>query len=169
MAGWIEKIARVDRPTLGEEVPVLVFRAFRIFTEEYLEDLAGSRGALTFLTNAGRMLGKEVGSMLKEDDLEKYLQKVVEFVKDNKIGLLIPETVEEGRMILRLDECITCSGMPSIGKRICHFEAGFVGGIVEEFLGKRVRVQETKCNAMGEGTCQVKVELNGYAPNNPVY
>ncbi|NPB06414.1 MAG: 4-vinyl reductase [Aquificae bacterium] len=166
MAGWIEKLSRVDRPRLGDQVPVLVFRAFRIFTEEYLEDLVGSKGTLTLLTNAGRLLGKEVGSLLKDASLEKYLEKVVEFVRENKIGLLVPEEVEKDHMLLRLDECITCSGLPVLGKRICHFEAGFVGGIVEAFTGRRVRVYETKCNAAGEGTCEVKVELNNHAAHN---
>ncbi len=163
MAGWIEKIRPVDRPQLGEDIPILIFRAFRIFTEMYLEDLVGNRGTLTLLQNAGRQLGKEVGQMLRDDSLEAYLSKVENFVRDNKIGLLVPERVEKDHMLMRLDECITCSGMPNIGKRICHFEAGFVAGIVETFTGKRVRVQETKCNANGEGTCEVKVELNNHA------
>ena len=36
MVGWIESISQIRRPYLGEDVPVLVFRAFRIFTGMFL-------------------------------------------------------------------------------------------------------------------------------------
>jgi len=159
MMNLIELSSQINRPTLGEEVPLKIFRAFRIATGLYLEDLVGNRGAVTLFQNAGRKLGKEVGQKLKDEKLERYIGKVVEFVQENKLGILIPEDIDKEFMVFSLDECITCSGMPNIGKRICHFEAGFVAGIVEAFLGKKVKVYETKCNANGEGICQVKVEL----------
>ena len=33
------------------------------------------------------------------------------------------------RLVVDLDECITCAGMSNIGKRICQFEVGFVAGV----------------------------------------
>lgn len=160
MAGWIEVISQVRRPQLGEEVPLLVFRAFRVFTGIYLEEIVGDKGASTLIQKAGRELGKEVGSMLKDEKLEAYLGKVVDFVKDAKIGLLVPVELTQERLVVALDECITCSGMPDIGKRICHFEAGFVAGIVESHVKRRVRTYESKCNASGDHICEVVVEMN---------
>jgi len=49
--------------------------------------------------------------------------------------------------------------MPNIGARICHFETGFVAGIFETFVERKVRAVETKCNAMGEETCEVTVDI----------
>ncbi len=160
MAGWIETISQVRRPHLGEDIPILVFRAFRVFTGVHLEDMVGHMGAITLIQKAGRELGREVGNTLKDEDLNAYLGKVIDFVKDSKIGLLVPVDVSQEKIVVALDECITCSGMPNIGKRICHFEAGFVAGIVESYLNKRVRAYETKCNAHGDGICEVAVELN---------
>ena len=48
MVGWIESISQIRRPYLGEDVPVLVFRAFRIFTGMYLEDTEVQRLALWY-------------------------------------------------------------------------------------------------------------------------
>lgn len=160
MAGWIESISQIKRPHLGEDVPVVVFRAFRIFTGMYLEDTVGYKGAITLVQNAGREFGKEVGKRLRHEDLDKYIMNVANFVKDLRVGLLIPVERSEEKIVVAVDECITCSGMPNIGKKICHFEAGFVAGIVESYLNKRVRVYESKCNAHGDNICEVVVELN---------
>ncbi|NPA33045.1 MAG: 4-vinyl reductase [Aquificae bacterium] len=158
MDGLIEYISKVRRPTLGEEVPLLIFRAFRLFTEMYLEDTLGNRGTVALLQNAGRQLGHELAKRLNSTDLKTFLDNVAHFVKSEKVGILIPEELQKDKLIVSLDECITCAGMPNIGKRICHFEAGLIGGILEEHLKKRVKVSETKCNAMGEGICQITAE-----------
>jgi len=49
--------------------------------------------------------------------------------------------------------------MDNIGQRICHFEVGLVAGVVEAFVGTRVKAHESKCYANGEGTCEVTVEF----------
>ncbi len=159
MRDWLNIIGSVNRPVLGEEIPILIFRAFRIYSGEYLKDLMGEKGAVVLFQNAGRELGKELGERLKDDDLNRYIDNVQTFVKDSKIGLLAVEEIDQKRAVLKLDECITCAGMPNIGARICHFETGFVAGVFEAFLGNKVKAVETKCNAMGEGTCEVTVDL----------
>ncbi len=159
MRDWFSIIGNINRPVLGEEIPILIFRAFRIYSGEYLKDLMGEKGAVVLFQNAGRELGRELGEKLKDEDLERYLSNVQSFVKDSKIGLLVVEEIDQRKAVLRLDECITCAGMPNIGVRICHFETGFVAGIFETFMEKKVRAVETKCNAMGEGTCEVTVDI----------
>ncbi|WP_457600746.1 V4R domain-containing protein [Hydrogenivirga sp.] len=154
----IEKYLSIDRPRLGDTIPLTIFRAFRHFSANYVEDLMGERGSTTVFYNAGRTLGLEVGEILNEKELDAYLDRVIGFVEDQKIGLLVPVQVDENGMVFQLEECITCAGMPDIGKRICHFETGFVAGVVEHFLGHRVVAKETKCNAKGEGVCEVSVE-----------
>jgi len=126
----------IERPVLGEDIPILIFRAFRVYSGEYLKDLMGEKGAIVLFQNAGRELGKELGEKLKDDDLERYLENVHTFVRDSKIGLLAVEELDQKKAVLKLDECITCAGMPNIGARICHFEVGFVAGVFEHFIGR---------------------------------
>ena len=102
---------------------------------------------------------EQAGKMLHKPDLNDYLQEVIKFVAQLKVGILKPRALTDEQIVVGLDECITCSGMDNIGKRICHFETGFVAGVVESFIGDRVRATETKCGANGEGICEVTVDL----------
>jgi hypothetical protein len=158
--GLIEEVAKTNRPVLGGDIPILVFRVFRHFSATYVEEVLG-RGAAVVFQNGGRELGREAGAMLMKSapDPTAYLTAVCQFVRDSRIGILNPREVSERLLVVDLDECITCAGMDNIGKRICQFEVGFVAGVAEVLIKKKPRAYETKCNANGEGTCQVTVEL----------
>ena len=156
--GLIEEVAKTDRPVLGSDIPILVFRVFRHFSAGYVEEVLG-RGAAVVFQNGGRELGKEAGTMLYKPDPEAYLREVCQFVRDSRIGILQPRELTDKLLVVDLDECITCAGMSSIGKRICQFEVGFVAGVTEVLIKRKPKAYETKCNANGEGTCQVTVEL----------
>lgn len=157
--GLIQEVAKTDRPALGNDIPLLVFRVFRHFSAQYVEEVMG-RGAAVVFQNGGRDLGREAGTMLYKADSEEYLREICKFVRDSRIGILMPREVSAKRLVVDLDECITCAGMSNIGKRICQFEVGFVAGVAEVMVKKKTRATETKCNANGEGTCQVTVELD---------
>jgi hypothetical protein len=156
--GLIQEVAKTHRPVLGSDIPLLVFRVFRHFSAGYVEEVMG-RGAAVVFQNGGRELGKEAGAMIWKPDPTEYLREVCQFVRDSRIGILHPREVSESVLVVDLDECITCSGMANIGKRICQFEVGFVAGVAEVLVKKKTKAIETKCNANGEGTCQVRVEL----------
>jgi len=156
--GLIQEVARTNRPILGNDIPILVFRVFRHFSASYVEEVLG-RGAAVVFQNGGRDLGREAGTMLYKPDPTEYLREVCQFVRDSRIGILEPREVSDTRLVVDLDECITCAGMHSIGKRICQFEVGFVAGVAEILIKKKPKAYETKCNANGESTCQVTVEL----------
>lgn len=160
--GLIADVKPTDRPVLGNEVPLLVFRAFRHFSGGYVDDVLG-RGAAVVFQNGGRELGREAGAMLYKPNLDEYLLGVCQFVRESRIGILTPREVTETLIVVDLDECITCSGLSNIGKRVCHFEVGFVAGVVEALVKKKTKATELKCCANGEGTCQVAVEINQVA------
>jgi predicted hydrocarbon binding protein len=157
--GLIDEVAKTHRPVLGSDIPLLVFRVFRHFSAGYVEEVMG-RGAAVVFQNGGRELGKEAGAMIWKPDPTEYLREVCQFVRDSRIGLLQPREVSDKLLVVDLDECITCAGMANIGKRICQFEVGFVAGVAEVLIKKKPKAVETKCNANGEGTCQVSVELS---------
>jgi predicted hydrocarbon binding protein len=154
----IQEISKAERPIMGEAIPLIVFRAFRHFSSDYVEEIMG-RGVNVVFQNGGRELGKEVGANLYQSDINDYLGGVIQWVADAKIGVLKPAELSESRLVVQLDECITCAGMDPIGKRICHFEVGLVAGVVEAYLKRKVPAEETQCNANGESTCEVTVRL----------
>ena len=146
------------RPTLGATAPVAMFRALRLVgVMEGIDHLIGDASNLVYAS--GKTVGTEVGKgIVKESgpDLGKFVEVTARTVKDLGVGLLsvVSAEPEKGRVALRVDECITCSGMPNIGKKVCHFEGGLISGVVSEFVNKPVTVVETKCNGMGSGCCE---------------
>ena len=160
MENILEQISKIKREKLGTDIPILIFRALRHFTSIYAADLLGEKGANIVFVNAGKTLGKELGKVLYNQDFDIYLSKVSDFVEKEKIGILKVVDSSHDKLVIQLDECITCAGMDNIGKRICFFEVGLVLGIVEHYLGKRLSAFESKCNANGEGICEVTVILS---------
>ena len=135
----MDALTHVNRPELGDSIPVSVFRIFRQFSAHYGEDILGEKGVRTVFTHAGRELGLDIGRQLYTEDLPEYLTRVKKFVYDSNIGILklVENESADDIMVLQLDECVTCSGMPNIGKKICFFEVGLVAGIVETFTKKK--------------------------------
>ena len=66
-----------------------------------------------------------------------------------------------GKIVVRVDECVSCAGISGAKAPICNFEAGLVGGVVRVFVEKEVRAVETRCNAVGDGTCGIDVQILG--------
>ena len=155
----LASISQINRPVMGDQVPLLVFRAFRHFSADYVEQKKKKKGADLVFQNGGREMGREVGASLKKPDFDEYLAEITKFVAQAHMGKLRLVRANDEEIVLALDECLTCAGMPNIGKRICHFEVGLVAGVVEAFVGHRVQASETKCYANGEETCEVTVKL----------
>lgn len=151
------------RPTLGNTVPVTLFRALRV--DGMMAGLDAAIGdASTLVYNSGRLVGGPVGEAIAaqaEGDLNKFLGGVVQTSKDLGIGVisLVPDSLNAEGMTLRVDECVTCAGGPVVGKKICHFEGGFIASVVEGFTGKTAVATETHCNANGDDACIFDVRI----------
>lgn len=152
------------RPTLGGNVPVVMFRALRLVG--MMEGLDAAIGdASTLVYSSGIRIGAELGESILEKterNLNEYVKEVTKTVRDLGVGLLsVTELdLDNSFLSLRVDECITCSGMPNIGKKVCHFESGIISGIMEVFTQRRCIIVESKCNGNGDGTCEFEVHIN---------
>ena len=156
----MQALNQIDRPELGETIPLSVFRIFRQFSAQYSIEILGEKGVQTTFSYAGRMLGLDIGKQLYTEDLDEYIARVKKYVYDAKIGILKLVESDSDKMVFQLEECITCAGMPNLGMNICYFEVGLVAGIVETYLKKKVSAFETKCNVNGDNCCEVTVQLN---------
>lgn len=153
----IHELSQIDRPILGETVPLSVFRIFRQYSALHSINILGERGVKTTFTYAGKMLGLDIGKELYSEDLNEYLSNVKKYIFDTKIGILNLVEANERKMVFQLEECITCAGMPNLNMKICYFEVGLVAGVVEAFVKKKVSATETKCNVNGDECCEVTV------------
>jgi transcriptional regulator with PAS, ATPase and Fis domain/predicted hydrocarbon binding protein len=55
-------------------------------------------------------------------------------------------------------DCLTCSGLPNIGRPLCYLEAGIIAGAVERACGEPVIVCETRCWGLGDTFCEMRVQ-----------
>ncbi len=153
-----------NREKLGPLVPIRLFQILRMVAlGSNVEDMLGD-GAPALVYQSGQSLGQILGQAVMEQadkDLEAYVGLIEQLCKKLSIGLLIPETIDlkSGLFELRVDECVSCAGIDGVRSPICHFEAGMVGGIIKTFFDTNVKAKETKCNALGDDTCLIQVNL----------
>jgi predicted hydrocarbon binding protein len=60
----------------------------------------------------------------------------------------------ESKIRVDVYECVTCSGLETVGRTLCHFEGGLIAGVVESVIGKKARAKETTCiGGLGHDAC----------------
>jgi predicted hydrocarbon binding protein len=133
---------RIARPTLGQDAGIALYRLLRLVA---LEDIIG-RGA----AGTAYLAGKKLGNSLGLTKLEDFLQ----LCADLKIGIIKVPVLSESKIHVDVFECVTCSGMETVGRAICHFEGGLIAGVVETVLKKRTRAHEVTCiGGLGDSAC----------------
>ena len=138
----------VLRPTLGDTAGVALYRLLRLVA---LEEIIG-RGAAGTAYVAGKKLGNSLG-------LTK-LDQFLELCTSLKVGIIQVPVITESRIYVDVYECVTCSGMRTVGRTLCHFEAGLIAGVIETVVKKRARAREVTCiGGLGHDSCGVEVEL----------
>lgn len=149
------------RKNLGDMVPLSLFRALRMGAYEGMKEVTG-RGASAIITRGGLLVGRNLGIQLltKDITLQDYLTGVVALCRELSIGYV---SVIDGDLttfvIVKVEECVTCSNVPDIGETICYFEGGVISGIFETFTKKMVRSTEIECCAKGNSACVFDVKI----------
>lgn len=137
-------IFHFDRPNLGGNVPVSLYRAIRLLS---FRELLGSKLSSAMLYLAGQTVAEKLGI--------DGLKQSMEAFGDLAIAHTTLEEESSSRVSLIATDCATCSGMPDIGEAICSFEAGLLtGGLKNSFDGRRVTVTETNCWGLGDRVCR---------------
>lgn len=138
----------VVRPTLGDNAGVALYRLLRLVA---LEDIIG-RGA----AGTAYVAGKKLGNTLGLTKLEQFL----ELCSTLKIGIIEVPILTDSRIHVDVYECVTCSGLRTVGRTLCHFEAGLIAGVVETVVKKRAKAREVTCiGGLGHDTCGIEVEI----------
>ncbi|MDI6744204.1 MAG: hypothetical protein QMD07_02390 [Thermodesulfovibrionales bacterium] len=76
-----------------------------------------------------------------------------------KIGIPSILKSTDEKIVVRVDECVTCAGLPNIGEMVCHFEGGIIAGSLEKILKRPTRAVQTKSHAAGFEHCEFDVLL----------
>lgn len=143
-----EDMRQIDRSTLGNTVPLELFRTIRLIGLNQGLPLGGKGTTLT--------IGRKIGESLPVSSVEDLLRMFEEL----KIG--IPRIVhsDERRINIAVEDCF-CKGLPSLEdeKKVCDLEGAILEGALGKILGRKVSVKEIKCNVTGHEHCEYEVKL----------
>ena len=143
----IDEVKRTARPTLGDNVPLVLFRILRIVG---MRSLLGETSGPTLYA-----MGKSVGNMMGVRTMEGFEKTIREL----KIGIPEVALLEEDHVVVKLYECITCAGFPVTGEMFCDMESGIIAGLLEKVHGKRAKSTQTKSWSAGYDHCEFDVFL----------
>lgn len=143
----MEEIKKIQRPNLGKDVPLELFRILRIIGMRHI--LGESSGATIY------MMGKAIGNIIGAINIEEFKERI----KALKIGIPEIEKISEDHLIVRLYECITCAGFPNTGELFCDMESGIIAGLLEGVYKKKAKSTQTKSWSIGYKYCEFEVFL----------
>ena len=148
------------RGSLGEEMPVLVYRLMQFTMLDVLARDFGSEKANDYLRGAGHLAGLEFTRNVMDitADFDTFVADLQKTLRELKIGILRLEVFdpETGEIILTVGEDLDCSGLPITGETVCDYDEGFIAGILEAYTGKSYAVHEIDCWANGDMVCRFR-------------
>lgn len=143
-----EDMRQMNRTTLGNMVPLELFRTIRLIGMNQGLPLGGKGTTVT--------IGRKIGESLPVQSVEELLQ----IFEELKIG--IPRIVhsDERKINIAVDDCF-CKGLPSLEdeRMVCDLEGAIIEGALCRILGRKVSVKEIKCNVTGHEHCEYEVKL----------
>lgn len=145
------------RENLGEEMPVFVYRLLEYTMQEVLSKRYGKETSIELFREAGRAAGTYLYQRYLPDitDVSEFAAELKKTLAVFKIGILRFEDLrEDGTMTLTISEDLDCSGLPVMGETVCHYDEGFIAGILTEFYQKEYVVKEIDCWAKGDRVCR---------------
>jgi uncharacterized protein len=154
---------RLGRPNLGPSTRLEVYRLMQFTMRDILEQRLGTEVTDEVFYDAGYVAGTAfyqhiLGDKKDFPDLVKSLQSTL---KEMGIGILRVEKadLQEMEFILTVAEDLDCSGLPFTDEVICHYDEGFIAGILEAHTGKPFEVREIDCWASGDRVCRFDVRM----------
>lgn len=146
------------RPNLGDAVGVGVYRLMQYTLRDILEQEYGAEKTDEIFYAAGKKAGAEFYRNMVEpvESLSQFASKLQQVLREQRIGILRFEEVslEEGEVLLTIDEDLDCSGLPELDYEVCIYDEGFVAALLECFTGETWRAKEIDCWCTGSRTCR---------------
>lgn len=149
------------RENLGTQMEVEIYRLMQFTLRDTIEQRLGESETDQIFFEAGKLAGMAFyeHAIAPVDSLDEFVNKAKEALREKKIGILRIESVEDGEVILTLDEDLDCSGLPLLEYETCIYDEGFVSALFEGFTGQMWRAREIDCWCTGARTCRFQVKL----------
>ncbi len=153
----------VGRPHLGEQVPVLFYRALQYSLFDSIQERFGTDTAKQIFREAGYKVGVQFANheLNLTEDVKSFLAELSQKMLALKIGVVRVEDLNgrDGSFVITVGEDLDCSGLPVSGEKVCNFDEGLLEGLVGCYFKKKYKVREIDCWASGSKTCRFKGEV----------
>lgn len=94
---------------------------------------------------------------IEKGDIKAWFDLVRFDFKNWGYGILTTESIEDEKIVVRLDESMSSAGMPNLGKAVCYYEGGRITGGLSEITGIGWQFKEVNCWAMGDDFCKFEI------------
>lgn len=149
---------KTGRRSLGEEMPVFAYRLLEYTMLDVLCQEFGSEKANELFRKSGYLAGAAIAEHALDcsKEMNEFVAALQKYLKEQKIGILRIENLNEATLnfTLTIGEDLDCSGLEATGEVVCHYDEGFLEGIMETYTGKKFRVREIDCWANGDRVCR---------------
>ncbi|MCH1626513.1 V4R domain-containing protein [Ferdinandcohnia quinoae] len=137
-----DDMKKIKRETLGDLVPLELFRSVRLIGMYQGLPMKGKNTTLT----VGREIGKSMPIHTVEDALNLF--------EELKIG--IPKILKrtDNEIHIAIEDCF-CEGLPPMeGNMVCDLEGAILEGALSKIYDGKISVREIKCNVNGDEHCE---------------
>ena len=150
------------RPNLGNSARIEVYRLFQYTLRDVIESRYGTAESEDVMRESGKLAGRNfcerfVGRRERFDDFVAAAQKAL---LDFGIGIMRIESAnyETWHFTLTVAEDLDCSGLPDKDHTVCHYDEGFLAGMLLAQTGEEFDVREIDCWCTGDRTCRFEVK-----------
>jgi uncharacterized protein len=151
------------RPNLGLSVPILAYRLLQYTFRDVMIVELGVEKTNDIIIKAGRLAGRQFCENMLNRDLafNEFVSQLQSVLKEQAIGILRIEKadLEKMRFTLTIAEDLDCSGLPPTDEVTCHYDEGFIAGIMEAYTGRPFQAKEIDCWSSGDRLCRFDVRL----------
>lgn len=152
----------LGRPNLGSKIDLDVYRLSMFTLRDVIERSCGTEETDRIFMEAGKIAGTEFYRhyIHPVNSVEEFVSKTQEVLKEKSIGILRIEEAEmnDGKVVLTIDEDVDCSGLPEQDFEICVYDEGFVAALFESFTNDGWNAKEIDCWCTGARTCRFLVQ-----------
>lgn len=146
------------RPNLGHDAPVALYRLLQYTMRDVISTRFDGATANEILVESGQLAGKEFCKNLIDPSIpmNAFIAQLQQVFREWKIGILRFEKMDPDKleMVLTIAEDLDCSGLPVTNETVCHYDEGFIAGILETYTQKQFNVKEIDCWASGGRVCR---------------
>lgn len=146
------------RPNLGNSARIEVYRLFQYTMRDIVERRYGTEASEEIMRECGDLAGRKFCEKFIApcENFDDFVAAVQQALLDFGIGILRIESAdyETFNFTLTVAEDLDCSGLPDRDHTVCHYDEGFLAGVLYSHAGIEFDVREVDCWCTGDRTCR---------------